>query len=164
MRVLITYGSRMGGTAGIAKRLGFELGVDEDLVVVANAGAMPSPEIYDAVIIGGAVYEGRWHRQARRYVRRYRRLLGSKLVWLFESGPLDDSALGHLEPSHDVAKAMELVGAVGHMTFGGRLEPDASWPAARKMARRISGDWRDPNHISQWARQIADLLQVRIAA
>jgi len=66
-------------------------------------------------------------------------------VWLFSSGPLDDSA-DHdaIAPTRDVAVLMERVGALGHATFGGRLSADAKGFPASAMARKRSGDWRNP--------------------
>jgi hypothetical protein len=53
---------------------------------------------------------------------------------------------------------MERVGALGHATFGGRLAPDAQGFPASAMARRHSGDWRDPAQIREWATAISRLL------
>jgi hypothetical protein len=50
---------------------------------------------------------------------------------------------------------MERVGAHGHVTFGGRLEPDVAGFPARQMARTSSGDWRNPERIRAWASKLA---------
>ena len=46
-------------------------------------------------------------------------------------------------------------GARGHVTFGGRLRPDATGFPANAMARKLSGDWRDPDQIRGWAASVA---------
>src|SRR5512132_296833 len=71
MRMLVAYGSNMGGTAGIAELVGNAL-TDAGFQV----GVQPAPEVadlgpYDTVIIGGAIYTGHWHRQARRFVKQH---------------------------------------------------------------------------------------------
>jgi hypothetical protein len=53
---------------------------------------------------------------------------------------------------------MERVGALGHVTFGGRLTPDARGFPASAMAKKRSGDWRNPSRIRAWAADIACAL------
>ena len=76
----------------------------------------------DTVAGAGALYANRWHRDARRFVRRNTAALRELPVWLVSSGPLSDSA-EHQEipPTRQVAKLAKRVGARGHVTFGGRL-------------------------------------------
>lgn len=104
----------------------------------------------------------RWHRDARRFVRRHADALRDRRVWLFSSGPLDDSATaGDIAPVPRVAALLRLVDAHGHTTFGGRLEADARGFVASRMARNTAGDWREPSHIREWAAQIADQLDLQ---
>ncbi len=114
---------------------------------------------YDAVVIGGAIYGGRWHRDARRFVRRHRDALGRRPVWMFSSGPLDDSAARTaIPPVPMVRSLMEDIGARAHVTFSGSLASDVrGWFASRK-ARRQAGDWRDDDHIVEWGHRIATAL------
>jgi len=115
---------------------------------------------YDAVIVGGALYMFRWHHAARRFVRRHAHALRQRPVYLFSSGPLDDSAAtAEIPPVRGVSKLMTQVGAAGHMTFGGRLSPEARGFPASAMARKQAGDWRDHDQIARWAQLIARQLQ-----
>jgi menaquinone-dependent protoporphyrinogen oxidase len=159
MRVLVVYGSKRGGTAGLAAMIGNALedtGLSTD---VAPASTVRSLAGYDAVIVGGALYATRWHRDARRFVRRYAADLSALPVWLFSSGPLDDSAAGaEIEPVAQVKTAMRLCHARGHATFGGRLSPQAQGFPAAAMAKKMSGDWRDEAHVSRWAKDLAGQL------
>ncbi|MBN8233310.1 flavodoxin [Corallococcus macrosporus] len=163
MRILITYGSKLGGTREIAGQLASGL-----RAAGLDARALPPEEVddvraYDAVIVGGGLYAGRWHRRARRFVHRHVQALRERPVWFFSSGPLDDSASrGNVPPTTQVRALMEQVGARGHVTFGGRLEPDARGFIARAMAREHAGDWRDPEHVTRWAHSVA--LELRDAA
>jgi hypothetical protein len=50
---------------------------------------------------------------------------------------------------------MERIGALGHVTFGGRLEPTATGFAAAAMAREHAGDFRDPQQILAFADDVA---------
>lgn len=161
MRVLVTYGSKRGGTAGIAHMLASTL-LDQGLEVdVRPAAEVDSPEDYDAVVVGGAVYFRRWHRDARRFVERHAALLGTMPVWLFSSGPLDDSASsGDLPAVPQVRQLLERIHAQGHITFGGRLQPDAPGALAHWMARTRTGDWRDPRLIRAWGEGIGEALHL----
>ena len=160
MRVLVAYGSKRGGTAGIAQTIGDALSTHGLEVDIRPADARVDVDPYDAVIVGGALYATRWHAAARRFVRRRRRGLRAKSVWMFSSGPLDDSARERaIPPTRRVAALMRRVGARGHMTFGGRLAPDVTGFIASKMARKTSGDWRDTSQIQAWAHGIASELE-----
>jgi hypothetical protein len=80
-------------------------------------------------------------------------------VWFFSSGPLDDSSdREEISPTLQVQTLMERVGAIGHVTFGGRLTSDAHGFPANAMAKKRSGDWRNLSRIRAWAAEIARLL------
>src|SRR5262245_60714321 len=91
-KVLVAYGTKNGSTAGIADMIAAELAADGVAVDVQPAAQVRSIDGYDAVVLGGALYAGRWHRDARRFARRYAAGLRTLPVWVFSSGPLDDSA------------------------------------------------------------------------
>ena len=83
MRVLVTWGSKRGGTEGIARIVGDTLraqGLDVDLIAARDALRASR---FEAVIVGGALYAGRWHRAARRFVVRRQRELRAVPVWFF---------------------------------------------------------------------------------
>ena len=155
MRILVAYASRAGGTEGLAVMLGVDLKEFGHEVGVVPAREVREVDSYDAVIVGGAVYTFRWHEDARRFVKRFRTALQARSVWLFSSGPLDDSARNKsIRPVRFVRKAMAMVGAERHMTFGGRLTEEAR--GNRKAL--VVGDWRDPDHVREWAETIAKKL------
>jgi menaquinone-dependent protoporphyrinogen oxidase len=159
MRVLVTWGSKRGGTEGIARTI-----ADELKALGVEAVPMPASEVrdlrgYDAAIVGGALYANRWHRDARRLVARHIADLRRIPVWLFSSGPLDASADSADIPSPvQVAVLMERIGARGHTTFGGRLGADAKGFPAAAMAKTLSGDWRNPARIRAWTGELARAL------
>ena len=159
MRVLVTYGSERGGTEGIAKTVAEAIraaGHEVDLVAASDVGSLGA---YDGVIVGGALYANRWHRAARRFVDRHELELRRVPVWFFSSGPLDDSAERQtIAPVPQVQIRMERVGAQGHVTFGGRLSPDARGFPASAMAKTHAGDWRDPVHVRAWTGTVAEAL------
>lgn len=159
-KVLVAYGSKNGGTAGIAHTIGQTLrerGLD---VEVCAAQDVRSVRDYSAVVVGGALYMFRWHKDAARLVRRRRRDLAQRPVWLFSSGPLDNSAdEREIPPVKAVRRAAERVAAREHRTFGGRLDEHARGAIARRMvANGTSGDFRNQERIREWAASIAAAL------
>jgi len=160
MRVLVAFGSKRGGTAGLAAMFGAALSE-----AGCEAAVMPAADVhdlagFDAVIVAGALYTGRWHRDARRFVRRNSDALRKLPVWLVSSGPLDESAeQGDVPATSQVRKLATAVGARGHATFGGCLAPDAKGFPASAMAKTKAGDWRDPAHVRLWITAVVDELQ-----
>jgi menaquinone-dependent protoporphyrinogen oxidase len=159
IRVLVAYGSERGGTEEIAEWVADTLrtrGLDVDL---RRADQVEDVTGYDAVVLGGALYVGRWHRVARRFARRHAGALIHRRVWVFSSGPLDRTAReGTLEPPRGVARIMERIGSTDHITFGGRLRGDARGLLASRLARSSGGDYRDQDQVRAWAGDIARQL------
>ncbi len=159
MKVLIAYGSKLGGTAGLAEMIGADLTAAGLQVTVRPAKGVDQVDDFDAVVIAGALYTNRWHRDARRFASRHAPALRDRPVWLVASGPLDESALeGQIAPVAHVAKALAEVGARGQVTFGGRLEAEPRNFMARGMAKKMAGDWRDPRQVHEFASTVAHEL------
>jgi menaquinone-dependent protoporphyrinogen oxidase len=113
-------------------------------------------ERYEAVVVGGALYASRWCRDARRFVKRNARELRGCPTYLFSSGPLDDSAIpGDIPRLKGVQALIGKIGARGHVTFGGRMVPDAKGFPASAIAKKRAGDWRDPKQVRSWAHDVA---------
>jgi menaquinone-dependent protoporphyrinogen oxidase len=163
-RVLIAYASRSGATAEIAEWLAERLRGEEEAldVTVAEASDQLDPRGYDAVILGSALYEGRWMRSASRFARRHRHDLAHTWVWTFSTGPLDDSATkGEVLITHSADRASRRLLARDHVTFGGRLAPDSrGWLAHAMVEGGHSGDFRDRAQIDAYADQIAGDLSM----
>jgi menaquinone-dependent protoporphyrinogen oxidase len=159
MEVLVTCGSKRGGTEELAQMLADGLREEGLTVSLFRPDQIKHLDNFDVVIVGGAIYAGRWHKSSRRFVRLHARQLRQRPTYFFSSGPLDDSATHkEIPPVRRVRALMKRVGARGHITFGGRLRPDATGFPARAMAKEHSGDWRDPAQVRSWAQTIASEL------
>ncbi|EPH46492.1 flavodoxin domain-containing protein [Streptomyces aurantiacus] len=158
--VLVAYGSTYGSTAELARAVGAVLGGAGLATEVRAAGEVRDVSAYDAVVLGGALYAGRWQRDARRFARRHRRALSRRPLWLFSSGPLDSSASQRdLPPSPSVRRVARRLDARGHVTFGGRLDERARGRIARMIVQSgKGGDFRDFEAVSAWADGIASEL------
>jgi menaquinone-dependent protoporphyrinogen oxidase len=155
VRVLVVYGSSRGGTAGLARMVAeafVGLGLPADL---GDAAEVDDVEAYDVVVVGGALYNDRWHEEAVWFVERTAPALQERLVWFFSSGPLDDSARsGALAPVPQVGKLARLIDIRGHQTFGGRRERRPGGVLRSLLAWGPPGDYRDEAHVREWVARI----------
>lgn len=164
MRVLVAYASKTGGTAGIAKAVGEELqklGLATDVLDVSEVRNL-SP--YQAVILGSAVYFGKWRKEALRFGDRHAAELRQRSIWLFESGPTDTTAdEGKAMPAKAAEELARDLGARGRIVFGGRFLPENAGPITRRLVASGDGgasfgDYRNFDRIRAWAREIGGEL------
>lgn len=161
MKVLVAVASKHGATAGMATAIGDQLVARGcDVEVTEDPEEVRDLDGYDAVILGSAVYAGRWMASAREFASRLREELERRPVWLFSSGPVGDPP----KPEEDPADAPELValtGARGHRTFAGALDRsqlnlgERAIVAALRVPNRDDRDWAA---ITAWADAIASEL------
>ena len=159
MKVLVTAASRHGSTEDVAAAIARVLrlrGLDAEDVPPVDVQDLTA---YDAVVVGSAVYEGRWLPAATEFVDRFDvRLLG-RPVWLFSSGPI--GAPPTLVEDPDVETLMATTGAREHRVFAGRIDQQdltTSELAALRAVHAPEGDYRDWAAITEWATEIADSL------
>lgn len=159
-KVLVAYGTTNGSTARIAEAVAAVLRKEGFTAEALPARAVARVTPYDAVVLGGGLYAGRWHKDARRFARRHGGELAGLPLWLFSSGPLDASASERdIPPVPGVQKIIIRLDAREHITFGGCLEEGAKgWVAGMILRNGKGGDFRDFDRIEEWARRIADEL------
>ncbi|MFA3872610.1 flavodoxin domain-containing protein [Streptomyces sp. MMCC 100] len=159
-RVLVTHGSTNGSTERIAETVAEVLRTAGITAEALPARSVTDLDTYEAVVVGGALYAGRWHKDARRFVRRHRGALAHRPVWFFSSGPLDSTASQRdIPPVPGVKKAMARLDVRGHVTFGGCLTEGAEGRVARLILRNgKGGDFRDFAAIEHWAAGVAKEL------
>ena len=158
-RVLVAYGTKMGGTTAIAERIGEVLVNRGNDVTLVEASRARLADGYDAAVIGSGLYAGMWRSPAKRLVRTIARKAPSTPLWLFHSGPLGDESD---QPQPFPKWLLELEGGleVRHKaTFGGILGDNAKGFIAKSMVKNgRGGDFRDMEAIGAWAEKIADQL------
>jgi menaquinone-dependent protoporphyrinogen oxidase len=161
MRVLVASATRHGATREIADAIASALrdrGVDaevrrvEDVVDVGD---------YDAVVLGSAVYIGKWLEPARQFAADHAAELAVRPTWLFSSGPLGAPSRPDAEHAVQIDDLIERTHAREHRLFDGKLDPYKVSFLERTVARAVraeAGDFRDWDAIRAWANSIADAL------
>lgn len=157
-RVLVAYATKMESTRDIAEAIGDELRDRGLHVEVRNVCEAASPDFYDAIVLGSAVYATRWRPEAVRYVKQHAAELAQRPVWLFESGWVGKRP-ERVAPSPSGSRLAAHAGAEPPTVFGGRLDPALATGFVDKMlAKRMPGDARNFDEIRTWAGQVADAL------
>ncbi len=160
MKLLIAVSSKHGSTREIAGSIAATIRDCGIEVEVADAGAVESVEPYDAVVIGSALYMGRWMGPARTLVERSADALRTRPVWLFSSGPMGRDIVDPADSAEGL-RLLELVGARDHRLFAGKADRDEFGLVERAVVRMVKspyGDYRDWKAIREWATAIANEL------
>jgi menaquinone-dependent protoporphyrinogen oxidase len=155
--VLVTAASKHGATTEVAERIARVLGEAGLEPPVLPPDQVEDVSAYDAVILGSAIYMGRWLDPARLLVDRRAEALAEKPVWLFSVGPIGDPPKP-TEESVDVEEIHKATLARAHRIFPGRLEKRRLGFAERAVVtalRAPEGDFRPWPEIEAWAREIA---------
>jgi len=161
MSVLVVAASRHGATCEIAEEIGRVLearGIPADVRRIEGVDDVGE---YDAVVLGSAVYVGKWLEPAQRFVDRHAAELAARPTWLFSSGPIGDPPRPAAEQAVSVDAMVEATRAREHRLFAGRLEKSRLGFAERAVVvafRAPEGDFRDWDEIRVWAETVADAI------
>jgi menaquinone-dependent protoporphyrinogen oxidase len=160
MRALVSVASRHDATREIGAAIASVLEAADIEVDIVEPERVGSVEAYDAVILGSAVYAGRWLGSARELADRELEALRLRHVWLFSSGPIGDPPKPEMAPPEALA-LREAIGAVDHQVFEGKLDR-ARLGVGEKLivsaVRASPGDFRPWDAVLEWARWIAAAL------
>lgn len=157
MVVWVVVASKYGSTREVAEAIAEELGHGHE-VQVRNAAEVDSFEGADAVVLGSAIYAGRWLEPARKLIEERSGELASRAVWLFSVGPLGDPAKPEDAGPEGISEAIDATNASGHEVFAGKLDRAALSRVERLMVRALrapEGDFRDWDAIRAWAAGVA---------
>jgi menaquinone-dependent protoporphyrinogen oxidase len=169
-QVLVAYATKYGATAEIAEKMGQVLrqaGLRTDVLPTDRVSDV-SP--YNAVVLGSAVYIGRWRKEAATFLKANEKALAERLVWLFSSGPTGERDPVELTQGWRFPKALQPIAdrirprdiAVFHGAVDvGKLNFIEKWML--KNVKAPSGDFRDWDAITSWATAIADELKEAVS-
>jgi menaquinone-dependent protoporphyrinogen oxidase len=157
-RVLVAYASKHGSTAEVAEVVAAALCEQDVEVDVRRAEEVDELERYGGVVLGGALYMGRLHRDARRFLHSHREALAKLPVAVFAMGPRTlepgDVASSQAQLDRTLARVPEIT-PFSVAIFGGVVHPhELDFPFSRMPA----SDARDWEAIHAWAREVGDVL------
>ena len=165
-QVLVAYATKYGATAEIAEKIGevlSEAGLPNDVLPADNVGDLTP---YEAVVLGSAVYMAKWRDEAAKFLEANEDALAERPVWLFSSGALGEGDPVELmqgwrfpEAQQEVA---DRIGPRDIAFFHGVLDTEKLSLPEKLMAKGIktpTGDFRDWEAITSWAKAIADTLK-----
>lgn len=164
-KVLVAYATKYGATAEIAEKIG-------DVLREANFSTevMPVKEVndiiqYQAVILGSAVYIGKWRKDAVKFLEANEKELTARAVWLFSSGPpgegdpvelLDGWRFPEAQgPIADRIQPRDIAVFHGEVNLD-KLNFFEKWVSTK--VKSPMGDFRDWEAISAWAASIGEAL------
>lgn len=169
--ILVTYASKYGATREIAQKIGEvfgQAGLQADVLPVDGVRDL-NP--YKAVILGSAVYVGKWQKEAVTFLQANEKVLAERPFWIFSSGPTGEGdpvelvegqrLPAALQPLADRIRPREIA------VFHGYINPDKinfieNW-AIKSLVKKPFGDFRDWGAITAWATSIAKTLQEEYA-
>lgn len=168
-QVLVTYATKYGATAEIAEKIGqvlHQAGLHTD---VLPADGVSDLVAYKAVILGSAVYIGRWRKEAVKFLKANEKVLAERLVWLFSSGPTGEGdAVELLQGWRFPGKLQPIVDRIGPRdiaVFHGAVDVNKLNLIEKWMLKNVkapTGDFRDWEAITSWATAIADGLKEKV--
>lgn len=168
-RILVTFATRTGSTAGVAEAIGLTLGNGRARVDVLPIQAVASLSPYRAVVVGSAIQRGQWLPEAIQFIQEWRHELVKRPFAAFlvcmtlampNSERYRDSVADWLAP------VRANVRPVSEGLFAGILEIDQVPSFSDRLKFRMSvamgawkeGDHRDWNAIRSWAEELQPLL------
>jgi len=162
--ILVAYASRYGSTREVAESIASTLRGRMLRVSLRPVEDVYHLEEYVGVVLGGGIYMGRWHRDARRFARQFEDELRGLPVAVFALGPTDDVLQHRAGSEQQFRKTLQKLpfAPIGSALFGGAVDPrKLHFPFNRMPA----ADVRDWDEITAWAGEIAErFLSLPVAA
>jgi menaquinone-dependent protoporphyrinogen oxidase len=150
VRVLMVYATKNGSTQQVAEAIAVALReVGVQVTVLPARTVRESAAGYDLIVVGAALYSGRWHRDAHRFLKRHRRELAALPVAVFGMGPRNDTEEAWRRSRAQLDQALarrEWLAPVAVTVFGG-VDP----PGRGKRLQRDLRGWRA---IHAWATDV----------
>jgi len=146
--ILVAFATKHGSTREVAEEVAHVLVQSGFEVEIRPAGKAKDSARFAAVVLGGALYMGRLHKDARRFLNRERATLAAPSFAVFAMGPRSLEPDAVERSTAQLNRALEQSGAlepVAKMIFGG-------------VYPKHSIDARDWDAIRAWAEEVARLF------
>ena len=159
--ILLAYASRFGSTQEVAEAIAATLrkaGLEVDLQPMQEVKSL---DCYDAVVLGAAIYNAKWHADAHQFVMQHQESLRQLPVAIFTLGPLSASDAAkrnsRRQLDNELAKYSWLK-PIAVEIFAGKYDP--SKPGMGFFDRFVPArDVRNWDAICAWAKALSAQLQ-----
>jgi menaquinone-dependent protoporphyrinogen oxidase len=172
-KILVTYATRTGSTAGVAEAIGKNLAESGEQVVVLPMNEVKDLAPYRAVVVGSAIQQNRWLPEALQFIQTHQAELAHKpcavfLVCMTLAMSSGEKYRPHVSTWLEPVRA--LVNPVSEGLFAGALDISKVPSFGDRLKFRLSvifgvwseGDHRDWNAIRSWAEGIRPLLLQKV--
>ena len=156
--ILVTYATKRGSTREVAADVARVLRQNGFEVEITPARDVKDVSKYGAVVLGGALYMGRLHKDARRLLARERERLAACPVAVFALGPRGLETKDVEGASAQLERALAKVPEIKPVTktiFGGVFDPATLPFPFRRMPKSDARDW---DAIQAWGGDVARLF------
>jgi menaquinone-dependent protoporphyrinogen oxidase len=153
--ILVAYATKLGSTHEVAEAISARL---REHGLAAECRAAVDVDVvarYDGVVLGGALYIGRWHRDARHFLRQHAATLAAMPVAIFGMGPRTTSPADIADAREQLERALGRapdVTPVSVAVFGGVVDPTRLHFPFSHMAASDARDW---DAIESWSDGVA---------
>ena len=161
-KMLVAYATKYGATAEIAEKIGEVLGQAGISVDVLPVDRVQDLGSYGAVVLGSAVYIGRWRKEASRFLKVNAKQLSERPLWVFSSGPTGKGDPVELTKGWRFPKALQpLLDRIQPrdvVVFHGAIDANKMKGLEKWMINKVGAaaeDSRDWESIAAWAKAIA---------
>jgi len=158
--ILLAYATRYGSTQEVAETIAASLrqaGLEVDIQPMQEVQRLDN---YDAVVLGAAIYNTRWHPDAHQFLSQHQEALRQRPVAIFALGPLSTGDAAIRRSRRQLDKELEKypwLKPVAVEMFVGKMDPAKLGFFERLMS--TASDHRAWEAIRAWANALPAQLQ-----
>jgi menaquinone-dependent protoporphyrinogen oxidase len=161
--ILLAYATKYGSTREIAEAMVKALEGKKVKVDLQLASQVSTLEGYQAVVLGAPLFMFKWHKDARRFLKKHKKMLAQMPVAIFAVGPSfkgdEEEFKGSWEQFDKALTDFPWLEPSAKEVFGGKFDPaDLSFPFSTTLKDIPAADLRDWDAIAKWAEGLVKVL------
>jgi menaquinone-dependent protoporphyrinogen oxidase len=159
--ILLAYATRFGSTQEVAEAITAtlrEAGIEVELQAMQDVESLDG---YDAIVLGAALYNTRWHQDAHQFLTKHQESLKQRPVAIFTLGPLNTSDAAKRNSRRQLDKELAKypwLKPAALEVFAGKYDP--SKPGMGFFERLLPArDYRNWEAMRAWANALPAQLE-----